>query len=164
MKPCKRRYKTFLLLFLFTSATLGAGERYITSKKASLLAEPKFGAAIVLTLTRGTKVVLVESSADWLLVNAGDARGWISRLVSSETPPLEKETNLDKLDAHLMQNTRRRASDVAAAGATRGLTAADRGRASKGRAADFEAVGRMESHSIDEQELDRFARLIKGLP
>lgn len=164
MNPCNRRYNVVLLLLLFSSAALGAGERYVTSKKASLLAEPKFGAAVVLTLARGTKLVLVDDSADWLLVNAGAARGWVSRLVTSETPPLEKESNLDKLDANLLQNTRRRASDIAAAGATRGLTASDRGRASKDGAANFEAVRRVESRSIDEQELDRFARAIKGLP
>ena len=164
MNPCNRRYKTFLLLLLFSSTVFGASERYITSKKASLLAEPKFGAAVVLTLARGTRLVLVEDSADWLLVNAGDARGWISRLVTSETPPLEKETNLDKLDANLMQNTRRRASEIAAAGATRGLTASDRGRADKDGALNFEALKRIENQSIDEQELDRFARAIKGIP
>lgn len=138
--------------------------RYVMSKKADLLLEPKFGAAVVATATQGKQLTLLEQQGSWLRVGFGDARGWVSRLLVGPNPPLEKVSALGQLDEAATSNVRRRASDVTAAGATRGLTAEDRRRASQEDAADFEALSRIEAWRIDDREVETFSSAIRGAP
>ncbi len=147
------------------AAAAGAEEfRYVVSKKADLLLEPKFGTAVVITVAQGEKVAILEQQGSWLRVRHADARGWVSRLLVGPNPPMDKVSALDKIDDAATLNVRRRASDVTAAGATRGLTAEDRRRASQEDAADFDALARMEQWRVDDEEIAAFSNPIRGLP
>lgn len=167
MGECMRSYTRVcvgLLLAMVATAAFAEEFRYVLSKKAEVLAEPKFGAPVVTTTAQGSQLVFIEQRGGWVQVRAGKARGWVSRLLVGPTPPLERVTALERIDESATSNVRRRASEVTAAGATRGLTAENRRRANQEDAADFSTLSRIEQWPIDEQEVTTFADTIRGMP
>lgn len=153
------------LLWVLVAVSVQAEEfRYVLSKKADVLAEPKFGATVVKSATQGSQLVFIEQRGSWVQVRAGEARGWVSRLLVGTTPPLERVRAIEQIDAPDTTNVRRRASEVTAAGATRGLTAENRRRANQEDAADFSALSRIEERQVNEQEISTFADTIRGMP
>jgi len=153
-----------LLLALVATAAAAEEFRYVLSKKADVLAEPKFGAPVITTAAQGSPLVFIEQRGSWVQVRAGEVRGWVSRLLVGPTPPLARVTALEEIDVAATSNARRRASEVTAAGATRGLTAENRRRANQEDAADFSALSRIEQWQVNEQEVSTFAEAIRGKP
>ena len=139
-----------------------ASDGYVLSKQANILLRPEFGSPILITVKRGTKLELKEGHGNWVMVRTGQVRGWVPQLLVDENPPAPKPSKLEALDGTFVQSTRRRASEVTAAGATRGLTAQDRLRASQEDVADFVALGKVESWSVTEAEISQFAQPLTG--
>lgn len=139
-----------------------ANDGYVVSKQANVLLRAEFGSPVLLTLKRGAKVELKEGHGNWIMVRTGHVRGWVPRLLVDEKKPATKPSRLEALDGTFSQSTRRRASEVTAAGATRGLTAQDRLRANQEDAADFIALSKVESWSVTEAEIEQFAQPLAG--
>jgi hypothetical protein len=150
-----------LLITLAAAPALCSAEEkllYVQSAKATLMAEPAFGAASVAELERGTAVNELESRKRWLKVRVGKKSGWVSRFLLSAHPPLKKVTVLDEGEQKdIEKNARRRASAVTTAGAARGLSADERRRADDHNRADFHALERLEQIKVSAEELSRFA-------
>lgn len=153
-----------IFLVLVAPPTLAEEFRYVLGKKADLLAAPEFGATVIGTAEQGSQLVFLEQHGSWIHVRRGTSRGWVARLLVGLAPPLKKVSALEKLEQTATLNARRRASEVSAAGATRGLTAEARRRANQEDAADFSALSRIEQWSISEQEVATFAETIRGMP
>lgn len=144
--------------FLLPSLLYGAGNLYIQSKKAKILALPKFKAAVVTTVKKGDELVLLGKKGNWYQVRIGEKAGWISKLLVSSKPPMKKVSLFSTLYRFFNKKSRRRASTVVTAGAVRGLTADDRKRASQDIHSNYAALEIMEQFSVSEEELDTFIK------
>lgn len=137
--------------------SLPAGKSlYVQSAKAQLQEAPDFKSAVVASAVRGSSLEPLELSGSWIKVRLNDQVGWVSKLVLSEHPPVDKKSVLQGNIQPRTDNVRRRASTTATAAATRGLRGEDRSRASDKGFADYQALEQMESNTVDEEAIDKF--------
>jgi|GEM_PF-1569707 len=150
-----------LLALLVGGGAQASEMAYIQSKQAELLAEPRVGAPVVVSLQRGTEVVLLDTEGNWSRVERDDAQGWVFRFMLADHPPLEKSgpALVDEIDR---EHVRRRASAVVTAGATRGLTPEERSRAHEAGLADYDALTRLDELVVSEREVESF--ITAGIP
>jgi hypothetical protein len=95
---------------------------------------------------------LLEVRDRWCKISSGDNMGWVSTLTVSPRKPIAKVTVLDEKSPDIGPGARRRASLATSAGATRGFTPEGRQRADEGGLADHEALKKMESLQVSEEE------------
>ena len=132
---------------------------YVHSAKARLMAEPSFSAGIILTLAKGDRLELLEAQQRWAKVRLNDQEGWISTLLIKEQPPIDVISVIGSEAISLEGEARLRASDVATAGATRGLT---EGEALTGdKASDFDELLELEQQQISDEEVQQFSESIQ---
>ena len=150
--------KCFITLCLaLCAATSWAGDAlFVQSSKAKLLDQPAFTGKTLAVLTKGQTVEMLERSGRWYKVQHGEVQGWLSGLVISAQPPLEKISVLQADDQRLTNKARRRASTQASAAATRGLREGDRSRASDEEHANYQALEIMEANQVSENEALQF--------
>jgi hypothetical protein len=129
---------------------------FVQSAKAKLLETPNFKARVVVSMNRGSNVTAIEESGSWLKVKFNDQVGWVSRLVLSTKPPIEKSSVLTGEAVEQEHKARRRASNTTAAAATRGLRSDDRTRASDEQMSDYNALKQVESIQVDKDEVLKF--------
>ena len=130
-----------------------ADSLYVKSEKAKILTEPTFKGALVLEVTRGTELELLSVQKSWNQINFNNQTGWISSLLVSATPPIDKITHIGADDSAVTGEVRRRASAVATAGATRGLVASEE---SGTMTSDYAELAIMELLTVTEADVDRF--------
>jgi len=138
-----------LLSLCIVASSLFAESLYVQSNKARILSEPAFNAPILLTVEKGTELKLLESQKRWAKVQWGDSEGWVSTLLVKRDPPIEKISVIGSDEVTIEGTTRRRASEVATAGATRGLN--DSEDISGDLFSDYEELNMMESLFIDSE-------------
>lgn len=141
-------------LLLMLSALAQAESLFVHSAKAPLLEQPLFQSETLLVLQTGAEVVLLEKQNRWLKVEYQQQQGWVSALLVKNHPPLEKARLIGSDAVTLEGQARRRASAVATAGATRGLS---QGEGTTGLASDYEELIAMESLVIPDQIMADFA-------
>jgi hypothetical protein len=129
---------------------------YVQSTKAKLLEAPDFKATVVTSATRGSHVTAIDKSGSWVKVKFDDQVGWVSRLVLSTKPPVDKSSVLTGKAGEQKHKARRRASSTATAAATRGLRSEDRVRASDSEMSDYNALKQVESVQVNKDEVLRF--------
>ncbi len=135
---------------------------YVQSVKAKVLSAPSFKADQVLELSKGDAVELIEQKGAWYQVSHSEHQGWVSRLLVAPHPPRSKVSYISGEDAETIdKGARVRASKVATAGAARGLSADERRRASTETVADFFALHRMETLSVENSEVMTFMQGVK---
>jgi hypothetical protein len=137
--------RTVAIVFATLWIALGAGAPaadvvYVQSAKAKILSSPAFGADVVATAGRGEALAVLEKESAWRKVRYQGKVGWVSNLIVGEKPPLAKITVLDQPGQELDPEARRRASATVTAGASRGLLAEGRSRASRSEASDRQAL------------------------
>lgn len=152
--PARYAILTLSAILLISSVST-AQTLYIKSIRASLLAEPRFGAKEIITLQRGDTAEQLEADGRWIKVATGSDTGWVSSLLIGPTPPLEKISVLNDNQENLDSGARRRASAFTSAAAARGLT--ERERVSSGYRLDSDAVNFMKSIQVSERDLEAFA-------
>ena len=154
-----RKILLFLVCILFIPAVVLAYDLYVQSVKAPVYAMPDMASGVLATYQKGTKLTGIESKGNWHMVKVDDGTGWVYRFLVSEQPPLDTE----ETDALLNQysdfstNARRRPSSYTTAAAARGLREKDRHFAEK-YALDYEALKKVESFKITDQELASFIK------
>ncbi|WP_320826697.1 SH3 domain-containing protein [Reinekea sp.] len=136
-----------------------ASSVYVHSIKARLMAEPNFGATIVVTLAKGDELELLEARQRWAKVRLKAQEGWISTLLIKEQPPLEVISVIGSEAISLEGEARLRASDVATAGATRGLTEGEA--LTDDKASDFDELLELEQQQISDEEVQEFSESIQ---
>jgi hypothetical protein len=123
------------------------------------MAEPNFGATIVVTLAKGDELELLEARQRWAKVRLKAQEGWISTLLIKEQPPLEVISVIGSEAISLEGEARLRASDVATAGATRGLTEGEA--LTDDKASDFDELLELEQQQISDEEVQEFSESIQ---
>lgn len=139
---------------LLLISTAMAETVYVHSAKAPLFLEPAFNAERLMVLTKGDALELIESEKRWVQVEVDGQRGWVSALLVKADPPLDQVNLIGSEEVTLEGEARRRASAVATAGATRGLTDSED---PNGISSDYRELTEMESLSISIDDLDAFA-------
>lgn len=134
---------------------------YVQSQQAKLLAEPRADATAVTQMKQGDSVVVLESNGSWNKVRNGEHEGWVFRYFLADHPPLNQAAPAlaGEVDR---EHTRRRASAVVTAGATRGLTPEERERAHIQGVADYSALAEVDQLVPDAARLQHF--LQAGIP
>ena len=70
-----------------TSPTTPIELRYVTASSLNLRSGASTSAAVIGSLSRGTRIPVYSRSGDWLEVGDGSRRGWVSAQFTSATPP-----------------------------------------------------------------------------
>ena len=152
------RFFLAVLCLTITAQTVSAELLYVQSEKAKLLTEPSFKGQPVLEVLRGTELQLLTKNNAWMQVSSGSTTGWISSMLVADKPPIAKITHIGSDDSAVTGEVRVRASAVATAGATRGLTAEE---ADENLNSDYNELQKMEELEISPEEVDEFSETIK---
>ncbi len=152
------------LVFLLTismvclsAAFAGAGEvYYVQSVKAKVLSETSFRAKVIAEVNKGYKFNSSGRTGNWIKVNHSGKTGYISSLLVSTHPPMEKTTLIKGGEGDINQGVRRRASTYTSAAAARGLTHEDRKRLSTEEEVNYKALEKMEALTLTNDEVTRF--------
>ena len=156
--------KKALFIILLASVASGAQASeflYILSAKAKLLAHPSFKAETVQNVTKGEKVKELAKNNNWFQVEYKGKVGWLSRLSVSPNPPMKRVSLLAKNNTEDLANeSRRRASSLSTTAAVRGLRTNDRARVSDGTISNYDALARMESINVSDDEVSQFLATI----
>jgi len=150
----RRRVSAVLMaVLLLPPASAFAASVYVKSLKARLLQSPKFDAQLVAEVDRGQELSLKEKADRWLKVTFTGKDGWVSELLVSDEPPKDRTSVLSNGAEDLSGKSRRRASAIATAGASRGLTKEGMAalQAEDGRA-DYKALAKVEGLALNPDE------------
>jgi hypothetical protein len=145
-----------VLLILSSGALQAQDTYYVQSVKARILAEPSFKAKVIGESTKGTKLLSSGRQGSWVKVLLYQKEGFVSSLLLSKTPPLEKQRLIKGEGADIKQSVRRRASTYTSAAAARGLAQDDRRRLSSEEKTDYFGLEKMESFTVSSEEVARF--------
>lgn len=153
-----RRILFFFLIAgsLYGSAWGAQEQYYVQSLKAKILSAPSFKAAIVAEAGRGAKLIALEKEGTWIKVEFSQKQGYVSSLLVSKNPPMQKVTLIKGNEDDIKQSVRRRASTYTSAAASRGLTQDDRRRLSTHEKVDYNGLEKMETFTVTSEEVARF--------
>lgn len=132
---------------------------YVKSMKARIMAAPKFDSALLAEVSRGQTLPVLDKGDRWLKVRHTDKEGWISELLVSEEPLKgASQSLLDNSGEDISTKSRRRASAIATAGASRGLSAKGMREmySDDGKNANYPALEKVEALTIDPVEAVNF--------
>jgi len=155
----KKMIATLVLMaaaLIATASPLFAEDVYVQSMRAKVMAEASFKAKMIAEVNKGYKLTVLAKSGNWVKVKYGSFDGFVSALLVSNVPPMEKQTIIKGDEIALQTNVRRRASTYTSAAAARGLAADDRRRLSKEEKSDYDALDRMESFVVGDAEVLKF--------
>lgn len=152
------------LVAVWVPATVFAASVYVKSAKAKILQSPKFDAPLVAEAERGQELDLLKKGDRWLNVALAGKQGWVPELLVSGDPPKERQSLLETGGEDLTGKSRRRASAIATAGASRGLTPEGIREltAREGNKGDWAALARMEARGVDRGEALDFLSAVRG--
>lgn len=137
-----------------------AASVFVKSLKAKVLSAPKFDSELVAEVDRGQELGFLEKAERWVKVDVSGREGWISSLLVSEEPPKTGASVLGQGAEDISNKARRRASAIATAGASRGLTAEGiKELSAADPKADYAALAKVEAQSIDRAEALKFLML-----
>jgi uncharacterized protein YgiM (DUF1202 family) len=134
---------------------------YVQSVKAKVMSGAAFKSPVIGEVAKGHKFVSSGREGGWIKVSHGGKDGYVSSLLLSTRPPLEKAALIKGEDAEIKQGVRRRASSYTSAAAARGLAADDRRRLSKEEKVDYESLEKMEAFQLSADEINRFMEATK---
>lgn len=145
-----------VLALIFYSVPVWADDLYVKSLKAKIYSAPSFNSTVVEVAKRGEVLKKLKRDKSWINVSYSGKKGWVSSYLLSKTPPMERVSVLKK-SASIEKNARRRASAITSVAAARGLNEYSRVRKDKkSYAVDYDALDKMESINISENEALRF--------
>lgn len=156
------KHSTFsLLAFLsglfFVSISQAESFYFVQSETAKIMSQPSFKSEIVAQVGLGEKLGALGKEGNWIKVTVGGKTGYISSLLVSNHAPIKKIGVVKADSEEINQGVRRRASSYSSAAAARGLTKDDRKRADEENKTDYDAVKKMESVVVKEDEVTRFS-------
>jgi hypothetical protein len=153
--------KRIVLLILVAGLALATRSHadsicYVQSVKAKVMSDASFKSAVIAEIIRGFKLVSTGKEGNWVKVRFKNKDGYISSLLVSTHPPLDKAGIIKGEEAEIRQGVRRRASSYTSAAAARGLTQDDRKRLNTEETADYASLEKVESFKLSDDELSRF--------
>ena len=147
-----------VMLVFALSATVAHSEEvfYVQSLKAKVMAAASFKAKTVGEAARGSKLVVLAKMGTWVKVNYYGKEGYVSALLVSTRPPMEKLSLIKTDDANVSHGVRRRASTYTSAAAARGLVQDDRRRLSRDEKIDYLGLEKVEAVTITNDDIVKF--------
>jgi hypothetical protein len=155
--------KALLLLTIIAGMTLfgpdlSAEETlYVQSVKAKVMSAPAFKSATLGTVGKGHRFVVLGKERSWVRVRYDFQAGFVSALLLSPRPPMDRVALIRAGDSDIAQGVRRRASTYTSAAAARGLTADDRRRLNRDEKADYGSLEKIESFTLGHEDVAKFA-------
>ncbi len=146
----------FVVSVFFSTSLYAQTVYYVQSVKAKVMSGPAFKSPVIGEAAKGHKFVSSGREGGWIKVNHGGKDGYVSSLLLSTRPPLEKTVLIKGEDAEIKQGVRRRASSYTSAAAARGLAADDRRRLSKEEKVDYESLEKVEAFQLSADDINRF--------
>lgn len=162
--------KNYLILSLFIilfAATASFGDVvYVSSMKTDIYSEAKRNSDKIGELSRGAELTVISKEGSWIRVKYNKKEGYVAKIVTSSKKPGEKMSLLASADQNTRIHARKRASSDVTAASARGLfdesgkSGSARTRAVDGAssASNREAISKMESISISEEDLIAFLK------
>lgn len=147
----------FVVSVFFSTALYAQTVYYVQSVKAKVMTGPAFKSPVAGEVARGHKFVFSGRQGGWVKVKYKDKEGYVSSLLLSTHPPLEKTVLIKGDDAEIKQGVRRRASSYTSAAAARGLAADDRRRLSSEGTVDYSALEKVEAFTVSSEEVMKFS-------
>lgn len=153
----KSLYPLVLALFLVSFA-FAEEVFYVQSAKAKVFSEASFNSGVLVELSRGSKVAVIGKDSNWNKVIINGKTGYISAFLLGKNPPIEKVSpSKEKLTTE-GENPRSRVSHTTAVAGVRGLSQERRARLGKEEKVNYEALEKMESVKISDEELKVFIK------
>lgn len=129
---------------------------YVQSTNATVRAEPSFGAKVIAKVNKGQVLASTAKTGDWIKVKVDGKDGYISHLLVTTHPPLEKASIIKAEDQEIKPTARRRASSFTSAAAARGLTDEEQKQDGVAEKSDYKALDKMESVKVTPEEVKKF--------
>lgn len=154
----KLTFVVFFAMLLFPVHAFAAETAYVQSAKAKIMGEPNFKSAEAGTAKRGDKLGVLEKATGWTKVSLGPVKGWVNNLCISDSPPLDQISVVTENSADIGMQSRKRASSMTSAAASRGLTDSERKRLGEAGTTNFKALAEVEkiAGSVTDKEVDGF--------
>lgn len=129
---------------------------YVQSANARIWAGSSFVSKVIAEAGKGQRLVSTGTEGRWVKVKFDGKEGYIPSLLLSTHPPLTRTEIVKAEDTDIKQGVRRRASTFTSAAAARGLTKEDRDRGGIEEGVNFNALKKMESLTISNEEVTQF--------
>jgi hypothetical protein len=155
------RKKFIVVLFtavMTLSSALAYAENvvYVQSFKAKVMSQPSFKAKVIGEAGKAAKMISQGRTGTWVKVNFNGKDGYVSALLVSTRPPLDKQGLIKADDSAISYGVRRRASTYTSAAAARGLVQDDRRRLSRDEKVDYQGLEKVESVSLTNEDITKF--------
>lgn len=156
MKKQLLMFMMFLPSILYAAFAHADAVYYVQSVNASVRAEPSFGAKVIAKVAKGQTLASISKQGSWIKVNVDGKEGYISSLLVSSHPPMQKQTVIKAEDEEIKPTARRRASSYTSAAAARGLTNEEKQRDGVEETSDYKALDKMEALKVSPEEVTKF--------
>jgi len=147
---------TMMVILVLSSTLFAQTIFYVQSAKAKIMIGASFKSASLGEVHKGFKFTSSGREGSWVKVKFDNRDGYVSSLLLSTHPPLDKAGIIKAEDTDIKQGVRRRASSYTSAAAARGLAQDDRRRLSKEEKVNYEALDKIESFTVSADEVSRF--------
>lgn len=155
-----RRIGLFILISVALcsiSGRLWAQDVYfVQSVKAKVMSGPAFKSKVLGEAVKGAKLVSSGKEGNWIKVSFSSKVGYVSAMLLSTHPPMERVSLIRGEEGDIKQSVRRRASTYTSAAAARGLAADDRRRLSRDEKVDYGSLEKMEAFQVSAGDISRF--------
>lgn len=147
-----------VVLIMILSATFAQAEEvfYVQSLRAKILSGASFKSKVLGETAKGDKLVALGRMGTWVKVNYAGKEGYVSALLVSTRPPMEKLGLIKADEGDISHGVRRRASTYTSAAAARGLVQDDRRRLSRDEKVDYQGLEKVESVMITNADIAKF--------
>lgn len=151
----KKQLMMFITGLLYATLSYADTSYYVQSTNATVRSGPSFGAKVIAKVNKGQMLSSTSKSGDWIQVKIDGKEGYISHLLVTTHPPLDKTTVIKADEQEIKPTARRRASSFTSAAAARGLTDEEKKREGVEKA-DYKAVDKMEAVKVTPEEVKKF--------
>jgi uncharacterized protein YgiM (DUF1202 family) len=155
MKKQLVMFMMFLPGILYATLVHADSVYYVQSVNANIRSEASFGSKVIAKVAKGQTLASISREGSWIKVKVDGKEGYISSLLVSTHPPIEKQTVIKAEDEEAKPSARRRASSFTSAAAARGLTDEEKKREGIENS-DFDAVKKMEAMKVTPEEVNKF--------
>lgn len=155
----KKQVLMFVMLLpsiSYAAFALADAVYYVQSSNANVRSDPSFGSKVIAKVAKGQTLASISKDGSWIKVKVEGKEGYISSLLVSTHPPLERQTVIKADDEEIKPTARRRASSYTSAAAARGLTDEDKKREGIEDSGDYKALDKMESLKVTPEEVAKF--------
>ncbi len=149
-------FMPLLIALCWLPAIAGAEVCYVQSLKAKVMWEPSFKSTVMREVAKGEALKVLGREGNWVRVKIDFEIGYVSSLVVSKRPPMNRVALIKAEDQDLRQGVRRRASTYSSAAAARGLTQEGRKRIGRDEKTDYFDLEKIEALSISRDEVVKF--------